>query len=61
MVNKLRWHDPGTSALSRFLGFGDRRKSMMEDIAALTGGKCINEDLGIKKLESIGLEDLGRA
>jgi chaperonin GroEL len=41
-------------------GFGDRRKSMMEDIAVLTGGKCITEDLGIK-LESIGLEDLGRA
>jgi chaperonin GroEL len=39
---------------------GDRRKSMMEDIAILTGGKCITEDLGIK-LESIGLEDLGRA
>src|SRR4030095_1153588 len=38
----------------------DRRKSMMEDIAILTGGKCITEDLGIK-LESIGLEDLGRA
>src|SRR5258706_11122722 len=41
-------------------GFGDRRKSMMEDIAILTGGKSITEDLGIK-LESIGLEDLGRA
>src|SRR5260221_9814741 len=41
-------------------GFGGRRKSMMEDIAVLTGGKCITEDLGIK-LESIGLEDLGRA
>ncbi len=41
-------------------GFGDRRKAMMEDIAILTGGKCITEDLGIK-LESIGLEDLGRA
>jgi chaperonin GroEL len=41
-------------------GFGDRRKAMMEDIAVLTGGKCITEDLGIK-LESIGLEDLGRA
>src|SRR5438552_1589222 len=41
-------------------GFGDRRKAMMEDIAILTGGKCITEDLGIK-LESIDLEDLGRA
>src|SRR5207245_5173426 len=41
-------------------GFGDRRKSMMEDIAILTGGKCVTEDLGIK-LESVGLEDLGRA
>jgi chaperonin GroEL len=41
-------------------GFGDRRKSMMEDIAILTGGKCITEDLGIK-LETVGLEDLGRA
>ncbi len=41
-------------------GFGDRRKAMMEDIAILTGGKCVTEDLGIK-LESIGLEDLGRA
>jgi chaperonin GroEL len=41
-------------------GFGDRRKSMMEDIAILTGGKCITEDLGIK-LENIDLADLGRA
>jgi chaperonin GroEL len=41
-------------------GFGDRRKAMLEDIAILTGGKCITEDLGIK-LESIGLEDLGSA
>jgi len=41
-------------------GFGDRRKAMLEDIAILTGGKCITEDLGIK-LESLGLEDLGRA
>ena len=38
-------------------GFGDRRKAMLEDIAILTGGKCITEDLGLK-LESIGLEDL---
>src|SRR5438445_3014675 len=41
-------------------GFGDRRKAMMEDLAILTGGKFISEDLGIK-LQSIGLEDLGRA
>jgi chaperonin GroEL len=41
-------------------GFGDRRKSMLEDIAILTGGKCITEDLGLK-LESITLADLGRA
>ena len=41
-------------------GFGDRRKSMMEDIAILTGGKCITEDLGIK-LENIKIDDLGRA
>ena len=41
-------------------GYGDRRKEMLEDIAILTGGKCITEDLGLK-LESIGLEDLGSA
>jgi chaperonin GroEL len=41
-------------------GFGDRRKSMMEDIAILTGGKLIAEDLGLK-LESVTLNDLGRA
>ena len=41
-------------------GFGDRRKAMLEDIAILTGGRCITEDLGIK-LESLGIEDLGRA
>ena len=41
-------------------GFGDRRKAMLEDIAILTGGKCITEDLGLK-LENIGLTDLGRA
>jgi chaperonin GroEL len=57
-VNKLR----GTINVCavKAPGFGDRRKAMMEDIAVLTGGKCITEDLGIK-LESIGLEDLGRA
>ena len=41
-------------------GFGDRRKAMLEDIAILTGGKVISEDLGIK-LENVQLEDLGRA
>jgi chaperonin GroEL len=41
-------------------GFGDRRKAMLEDIAVLTGGKCITEDLGIK-LENLDLSDLGRA
>lgn len=41
-------------------GFGDRRKAMLEDIAILTGGRCISEDLGIK-LESLQLTDLGRA
>ena len=41
-------------------GFGDRRKAMLEDIAILTGGQCITEDLGIK-LENVELEDLGRA
>src|SRR5271169_5278522 len=58
VVNKLR----GTINVCavKAPGFGDRRKSMMEDIAVLTGGKCITEDLGIK-LGSIGLEDLGRA
>jgi len=58
VVNKLR----GTLKVCavKAPGFGDRRKSMMEDIAILTGGKCITEDLGIK-LESIELDDLGRA
>src|SRR5437764_1786814 len=57
VVNKLR----GTIKVCavKAPGFGDRRKAMMEDIAILTGGKCITEDLGVK-LESIGLEDLGR-
>ncbi|HEX4644615.1 MAG TPA: chaperonin GroEL, partial [Verrucomicrobiae bacterium] len=58
VVNKLR----GTLNVCgvKAPGFGDRRKSMCEDIAILTGGKFISEDLGIK-LESLGLEDLGRA
>jgi chaperonin GroEL len=58
VVNKLR----GTLNVCavKAPGFGDRRKAMMEDIAVLTGGKFISEDLGIK-LESIKLEDLGKA
>src|SRR5213078_2650142 len=57
VVNKLR----GTlhAAAVKAPGFGDRRKAMLEDIATLTGGKAITEDLGIK-LESIKLEDLGK-
>ncbi len=58
VVNKLR----GTlhCAAVKAPGFGDRRKAMLEDIAILTGGKAITEDLGIK-LENIKLEDLGKA
>src|SRR4051794_221451 len=58
VVNKLR----GTLNVCavKAPGFGDRRKAMCEDIAILTGGRFISEDLGIK-LESIGLEDCGRA
>jgi chaperonin GroEL len=58
VVNKLR----GTLACCsvKAPGFGDRRKAMLQDIATLTGGKAITEDLGIK-LENIKLEDLGRA
>src|SRR6184192_606356 len=57
VVNKLR----GTLQVCavKAPGFGDRRKAMLEDIAVLTGGKLISEDLGIK-LENIKLEDLGR-
>ena len=58
VVNKLR----GTLSCTavKAPGFGDRRKAMLEDIAILTGGKVISEDLGIK-LENVRLEDLGRA
>ncbi len=58
VVNKLR----GTLnvAAVKAPGFGDRRKAMLEDIAKLTGGRAITEELGIK-LESVKLEDLGRA
>jgi chaperonin GroEL len=58
VVNKLRG-TLHTSAV-KAPGFGDRRKAMLEDIAILTGGKAITEDLGIK-LENIKLEDLGKA
>jgi chaperonin GroEL len=58
VVNKLR----GTLRVAavKAPGYGDRRKAMLEDIAVLTGGKAITEDLGLK-LENIRLEDLGRA
>jgi chaperonin GroEL len=58
VVNKLR----GTLNIAavKAPGFGDRRKAMLEDIAVLTGGKCMTEDLGIK-LENIELDDLGEA
>ena len=58
VVNKLR----GTLQVAavKAPGFGDRRKATLEDIAVLTGGRCITEDLGIK-LENITLDDLGKA
>lgn len=58
VVNKLR----GTlnACAVKAPGFGDRRKAMLEDIAILTGGKCITEDLGIK-LESVTVDQLGKA
>jgi chaperonin GroEL len=58
VVNKLR----GTLQVCavKAPGFGDRRKAMLEDIAILTGGKVISEDLGIR-LENVKLEDLGKA
>jgi chaperonin GroEL len=57
VVNKLR----GTLQVAavKAPGFGDRRKAMLEDIAVLTGGRCLTEDLGIK-LENITVEDLGK-
>jgi chaperonin GroEL len=58
VVNKLRGTLKATAVKAP--GFGDRRKAMLEDIAILTGGKAITEDLGIK-LENIKLEDLGKA
>jgi chaperonin GroEL len=58
VVNKLR----GTLKVAavKAPGFGDRRKAMLEDLAILTGGKAVTEDLGIK-LESVKLDDLGQA
>jgi chaperonin GroEL len=58
VVNKLR----GTLKVAavKAPGYGDRRKAMLEDIAILTGGKAITEDLGVK-LENVKLEDLGKA
>jgi chaperonin GroEL len=58
VVNKLR----GTIKVAavKAPGFGDRRKAMLEDLAVLTGGKAVTEDLGIK-LESVKLDDLGQA
>jgi chaperonin GroEL len=58
VVNKIR----GTLNVCavKAPGFGDRRKAMLEDIAILTGGKCLTEDLGIK-LENVTVSDLGRA
>ena len=58
VVNKIR----GTLNVCavKAPGFGDRRKAMLEDIAVLTGGKCITEDLGLK-LENLTLADLGKA
>src|SRR5207245_10578280 len=58
VVNKLR----GTLKVAavKAPGYGDRRKAMLEDLAILTNGKAVTEDLGIK-LESLTLDDLGRA
>jgi len=58
VVNKIR----GTLNVCavKAPGFGDRRKAMIEDIAILTGGRCLTEDLGIK-LENVTISDLGRA
>ncbi len=58
VVNKLRGTLQGAAVKAP--GFGDRRKAMLEDIATLTGGKAITEDLGLK-LENLRVEDLGQA
>src|SRR6187431_732390 len=58
VVNKLR----GTLQVAavKAPGYGDRRKAILEDLAVLTGGKAVTEDLGVK-LESITIQDLGQA
>jgi len=58
VVNKIR--GTFTACAVKAPGYGDRRKEMLEDIAILTGGKAVTEDLGIK-LENVDIEDLGRA
>ena len=58
VVNKIRGTLQGMAVKAP--GFGDRRKAMLEDLAILTGGKCIAEELGVK-LENVNLQDLGRA
>ncbi len=58
VVNKIR--GTLTAAAVKAPGFGDRRKAMLEDLAVLTGGRVISEDIGIK-LEAVTLEDLGQA
>jgi chaperonin GroEL len=58
VVNKIRGTLQGVAVKAP--GFGDRRKAMLEDLAILTGGKCIAEELGVK-LENVTLQDLGRA
>ncbi len=58
VVNKIR--GTLTCAAVKAPGYGDRRKAMLDDIAVITGGKAVTEDLGIK-LESVDLKDLGRA
>jgi chaperonin GroEL len=58
VVNKLRGTLQGAAVKAP--GFGDRRKAMLEDIAILTGGRAVTEDLGLK-LENLRLEDLGKA
>jgi chaperonin GroEL len=60
VVNKLRNPGQFKCVAVKAPGYGDRRKAMLEDIAILTGGKAVFEDLGVK-LENVGLQDLGRA
>ena len=58
VVNRLRWHLQRVAVKAP--GFGDRRKAMLEDIATLTGGQVISEDLGLE-LKSANITQLGRA